>query len=48
MKSPASRIVPKTLSSALCSQNISFLVKIEGSSMKTNWKKSRIEKTAVF
>ena len=32
-------IVPKTLSSPLCSQNIWFLIKAEGASLKTNWTK---------
>ena len=33
-------MVSKTLRSSLCSQNVSFLVKVEGASIKTNWKNS--------
>ena len=43
-----SRIVPKTLSSPLCSQNVSFLVKIEGGFDENKLEKSRMEKTPVF
>ena len=39
MKYPVSRIVPKTLRSPLCLQNVSFPVQIMGISIKTNWKK---------
>ena len=39
--------MPKTLSSTLCSQNVSFLVKIEGSFDENKLEKTRI-KTPVF
>ena len=34
------RVVPKTLRCSSCSQNVSFLVKVEGASTKTNWKQA--------
>ena len=40
--------MPKTLSSPLCSQNVSFLVKIEGSFDENELEKSSLEKTSVF
>ena len=48
MKSPVSRIVPKTLRSPLCSQNVSFLVKLRGGFDKNKPEKSCMEKTPVF
>ena len=36
------RIVPKTPMSPLCSQNVSFLVKVEGASIKKSLEKSGI------
>ena len=33
------RIVPKTLKIPLCSQHVSFLVKVEGALLRTNRKK---------
>ena len=48
-RSPVSRLVPKTLRSPLCSQNVSFLVKIKGGGFDENkLEKSRIEKTLIF
>ena len=40
--------MPKTLSSPLCSQNVSFQVKIEGGFDENKLEKSSIEKTLVF
>ena len=47
---PVCRIVSKTLGSPLCSQNLCFLVKIEGGSDENNLEKSRIvpKKTPVL
>ena len=41
---PVGRIVPKTLRSPFCWQNVSFLVKIEGAEMKTNQRKTAKKK----
>ena len=35
LRSPVGRIVPKVIWSPVCSQNVWFLVKIEGALMKT-------------